>query len=494
MFVQLRKGRLALAVTLLAVFCLGFAVPALAEDEVYPTSPEDAKITKIIDGPLGISTAADDYTFTFAGAGKVSKDGTKLVSDGVAQDSNTIKEGDTIPVVGANGKVVVSGENITNNNSIGPDESLRQTTVSVPLSNVFAGVTFDHAGVYTYRVTEDPATTNVTGAFLNSSKASYLVRVYVINNDDSGNGTTVDKVTVEREADDDGKAKSEKVDSTKPETDANGKITDAGSDDEVSGDSRGRNVDGFTFANEYAKGGLLVVRKMAEGDYANKNEEFPITLTITDPAAADAPGCCLTYMVTGGTDQTENLNSEGRHRQIDGVSGASDYMVLFNSKNQAVIKANLKHGGAITVTGLYGAYQEQADEQGNHRIKFTSGLKNGTTFEVTESNFGLYKASGYVDDKVEGSTGPTVTKGSDGTYTIDSTGLLEFTTTSKQLTISDTVATDGSTIYVLNLFEDSNANPTGIIINNLPYILMVAIPVGVFAVMFVNKRRQSSAA
>ena len=60
------------------------------------------------------------------------------------------------------------------------------------------------------------------------------------------------------------------------------------------------------------------------------------------------------------------------------------------------------------------------------------------------------------------------------------------------LSASGEIGNDGGYVYLVNAFDDSTVTPTGILINNLPYVLMVGIPVAVGAVMFVNKRRQAN--
>ncbi|MEE1158229.1 MAG: hypothetical protein UHS51_02295, partial [Atopobiaceae bacterium] len=66
MFKKLGKGRLALAIAMVAVFCLGFAAPALAEDTY---EPDEAKLTKVINAPIDTNASQDKYFFHFAGAG-----------------------------------------------------------------------------------------------------------------------------------------------------------------------------------------------------------------------------------------------------------------------------------------------------------------------------------------------------------------------------------------------------------------------------------------
>jgi hypothetical protein len=51
-----------------------------------------------------------------------------------------------------------------------------------------------------------------------------------------------------------------------------------------------------------------------------------------------------------------------------------------------------------------------------------------------------------------------------------------------------------TTVFVVNTIDEYKATPTGIFVDNLPYILMVGAPLIIFAGMFVAKRRESAAA
>ncbi|MEE1158941.1 MAG: hypothetical protein UHS51_05915, partial [Atopobiaceae bacterium] len=62
------------------------------------------------------------------------------------------------------------------------------------------------------------------------------------------------------------------------------------------------------------------------------------------------------------------------------------------------------------------------------------------------------------------------------------------------LLVEGTSTGSATTVFVVNKIDETDVNPTGIFINNLPYILMVGIPVAVFATMFVIKRRGNASA
>jgi predicted aconitase with swiveling domain len=62
------------------------------------------------------------------------------------------------------------------------------------------------------------------------------------------------------------------------------------------------------------------------------------------------------------------------------------------------------------------------------------------------------------------------------------------------LIVQDDATGSATTVFVVNTIDENKATPTGIFVDNLPYILMVGAPLIIFAGMFVAKRRESAAA
>jgi hypothetical protein len=501
MFKKLKWGAAVLASTLLAG-SLGLATPALAEDAPKGSTAE-SYLTKVIDAPHDTDASKDVYTFHFDGDGVVENQDGKLVSDGVEQNTtgndanastypDTIKEGDVVPAIA---DLRLKGKRLTNDNTQKSD-TVAQTTSRASLAYILGEdraacedspdgnrtrIVFPHAGVWTYHVTESSATRGVSdGTYITKSNASYLLRVYVKNvkNADGPGSTVVDSVTVEQEKTDEGTDipadQRVKVDPTYPRTDPGntGKIVkespaDTAEKTTPAGDSRGRDVYGLTFANEYVKGNTLIIEKNVEGEYGDKdNKLFEVTLTIHDAAAP--AGSCITYQVDKGKDITEGKQT------LNGVTGNFSPMVEFQGGGQPlVIKAKLQHGGTIRVTGLYGIMNSN-----NTRTELTKGLKASTKYDVAEAAYADYTPAVYVQQ----TNAPSTKK----------TGTAKIGTKGAPLSVTNAeVGNDGGYVYIENTFDDNSVTPTGIIINNLPYVLMVGIPVAAFAVMFVNKRRHA---
>lgn len=504
MFKKIKWGAAVLASTLLAG-SLGLATPALAED-APKGSTAASYLTKVIDAPHDTDASQDEYTFHFDGDGVVENQNGKLVSDGVEQNTtgndanastypDTIKEGDVVPAIA---DLHLKGKQLTTDNTLRSD-TVAQTTSRASLAYILGEdgttcadsddgnrtrIVFPHAGVWTYHVTESSARRGVSdGTYITKSNASYLLRVYVKNVKNPGGtteSTVVDGVTVEQETTDEGTEipadQRVKVDPTYPTTSTDpgstGKIikekpSDLSDKETPAGDSRGREVYGLTFANEYVKGNTLIIEKNVEGDYGDKdNKLFEVTLTIRDAAAP--AGSCITYQVDKGEDITEGRQT------LNGVTGNSSSMVEFQGDAAPlVIKAKLQHGGTITVTGLYGTLNSDKT-----RHELTKGLKASTKYDVAEAAYADYTPVAYVQQ----TNAPENKKA--GTSTSAAEGVALSVTNAE-------VGNDGGYVYIVNTFDDSSVTPTGIIINNLPYVLMVGIPVAGFAVMFANKRRHA---
>ena len=490
-------------------------------------------LTKVIVAPNNTNASQDTYVFHFAGDGEVTESNDKVYSGGVEQDYASIKVGDIVPTIN---DVTLKGVALTDTNSLTNGQSM-QAVVRKPISEILTGVTFPHAGVYTYVVTERSATTKLSdGTYIIASQAQYTLRVRVENtktgsSSELGNEElTIKSVTVERTKDDDGKEEKEKVDPTYPTvTDVN-KISETASNEspeqnKLAGDERGRNVNGFTFANQYVKGGAFQVKKLYDGAYSDRTKYTRVELVIYSAAAAnpDSQGMVVTYRIDGeGIDATENnQDTDGEHMRLNGIyddiAQVSDCMQRFNDNGWCYIKANLKEGSSIRITGVFGPYDAAyADKAPNGKDRretlSTTGLLQGQTFYVIERFPGDYAPTGYVyvgenseaDPRVSASGMTEVPKLSSDTTDPTDVPPAEYDNNpdaynkakldAGTLLVNGVATGSATTVFVVNEIADDKVAPTGIFIDNLPYILMVGIPVAVFGVMFANRLRKNSAA
>ena len=514
MFKRLRRGFF-LGVALLFILCLGFTTPALAEGE--PTYvPSNAMLTAVIVAPVGTDATGDEYVFHFDGDGEVTgqKDANEILhvySDNIEQDNTTIKPGDVVPTIN---DVTLNGTKLVTANSL-INGDLGQTVVQKPLSEILNGVEFPHAGIYTYEVTQTSARSDSGTAYVAASKAKYCLRIWVKNaktgnqSVSGGNDLAIDYVTVQRllkddgdvEKDVDGKPVYEKVNPTNPTANASGKIETQSSG--LAGDASGRNVPGFTFANDYITIAPLKVKKLYDGNHADRTRYSTVELAVHSSVNPNTSGGALTYVIEGGG--------------ADLTTGSTTYddqvkKVSFNNEGWCYITENLKEGSSIRITG-------ELDSNGT--VLSTNGLFRGQTYYVLENNPGDYRPDGYVyrgSDSYEDGDGKIVfidprkhyEEGQAAWYKAPQVSDSPQTVTDKKLEgasiygiehglngfalllINEATGND-TTIFVVNNLDDNKVSPTGIFIDNLPYILMIGVPLVVFAGMFIAKRRGNAA-
>ncbi|MDO4403517.1 MAG: FctA domain-containing protein [Atopobiaceae bacterium] len=502
-----RKKWAAVACSLLTALSLGMPAVALAaEDDSEPVGR--AKLTKVINAPRSDQATHaenDIYTFTFTSEGVTQEDG--VTSDEVPEIKNLVIHG-------------VDMENATTSNI---NNGLAQSVVAANLSYIlgidnsdsnlpYSGapardlVKFPHAGVYTYTVSETKVDMNSGYMCLNSA-ATYELRVIVSNSNpvedvthdaDDRDKLIAELVTVKQLTDDYGDPVGDKVDPTDPPLDnSKQKIINPDPSDPdnpekylPAGDDSGCLVEGFTFGNRYIKGGGFVIEKKVEGDYGDKTKLFHYTLTITDQSAK--PNAALTYAIDKGEiakDAEGHIKDDGI---IDYAPGAGRERCFKWKENdggtvnpEIVIEFTLRDGGTFAINGLWGFPIDSTDpsaEDGKIREKLGPGPNAGTMFTVVEDAEDHYEASAVVYKNVD------ATYKSDGGITHETAGI------NKEFSFTDYTGGEGTHTYVVNEFDDDSISLTGIFINNLPYILMIGVPLVVFAVMFARRRRASATA
>ncbi|MDO4288152.1 MAG: DUF5979 domain-containing protein [Eubacterium sp.] len=188
----------------------------------------------------------------------------------------------------------------------------------------------------------------------------------------------------------------------------------------------------MSFASQLEKttstndGNELTVTKRVSGDYADKEHAYKFTFKITGLAALEAQGA--TYSVAT-TPSTESLTA------AIGVGDSFDFY--------------LKDGESITI----------------------SNLPVGTQYEITEDLENIQNAGSYVTTLDNTTLAPT-----DITYTAN--------------TKTASGALDDVTNSITYINALNNITPTGLFIDNLPYLLLAAIGAAGIAFYMVSRRRQ----
>ena len=302
--------------------------------------------------------------------------------------------------------------------------------------DLFEGVTFPHAGLYEYTVKET-AGTYVAGdkEVMTYSGAEYKLTVVVKNGD---NGPYVAEIAAQQIKDNAG--------------------TDIAAETKVDPnptDSSNPTSGGVRFANTYVKGGsivnpepdpgkpdggdktdpadsLMTIAKNVTGDIGDMVTPFEFTVSASNPAIAPE------------ADQTV----KARIYNADGTYG-DDISIGANTK------VELAHGQKLVFLNLYAGATvsfKETDEIAIEKYTVSAKVKNGDAAEQS-----------YEKETVT-STGISVTPVSEKKASATVTNNLEST------------------------------SPTGVIINNLPFIMMIVVAAAGFVAYIAAKRRRSASA
>lgn len=338
---KFKKFKTAAAVGLMAaVMCMGTVVSAA------DTPTVDAEIQKDFQIAEGITVPGITFTFTFAG----------VEADAPAISAKTVAY--------SNADTVTSGIS------------------SKTVAEIFRGVTFPHAGVYTYTVQETAGETSVENGTVTYDGSVYTVRVYVRNTENGG--LAIDQITAAKGAEGQEVKQSE-----------------------------------IKFVNKFEKKTNLVVKKNTVGDLADKTKAFTFNVTFTKPATYD-----------GSTF----------------VSGNDTYTF----------------GQEYTFTLADGGQ------------KVFSNLPAGTRYVVTE----VGSADGYA---------PSVTVVENGTQTVNKTAADADSLATAETGKTNLAGEGTNTVTFTNTYKDVPI--TGIIMNNLPFVILIlAATAGIVGYLVIRRR------
>lgn len=391
---------------LITIMCLGSAVPALATSvliEGNEEAPAQPVITKKLIMPEGTTTPGATFTFTFK---KISVD-----SKAVASDSNAM------PAIGPVTIDFAAGD--TGDILDGVKTVTRQST------DALTGVSFPHAGVYEYEVTEEPSVTNYlpgSNETFTFTAAKYSVIFYVENGANQLYTAKIEQKILINDVEN-------------QETSVNTK------------------VDSMVFTNPYLKQGggedptivdnqALTISKAVTGSYANRSKYFAFNITATQPAT-----------VTGQTYKAYVLDESGSV-----VTSTDNYAVLSaDSYGQYIVVTS---GSSLTVNLKHG-----------QKLVFND-LHIGSTYVAVERAEEHYKASVVV-----------TVNGGDTTLSNSAANTSLSTETRR-------IGEGQNSAAFTNTNRDISA--TGVLINNLPFIIILLLAAGALAGFIVVKSRKKN--
>ena len=422
---QKNKVMRMVATTAMAIaLLLSMAMPAMASTlptaEIKTTPvPTTAAITKVVETPMGTTLPAS-MPFKF-----------KITP--VSVDTDTAVKP---PAIGDSTITVTSADKDATPPVTAPPTDT-YTRESAELFGIYdattnpAGVKYPHAGVYEYKITETAGTysaaTPPPAEDVQYSKAEYDVFVYVIN--DGVGGLKISAIGVVQTKYDDGTA-----------------ATDAKIDPTPGGDQTDYFYSQMVFTNTYVKTNTavptdptkwtaLAVGKTVTGDYADLTKYFEFTMTVTAP-----------YVVTGNPIAP---------------AASPTYKAYVVDASKAVVTSAANYAGTIgadgSITFASGTPLTYNLKDGQHLVFVDTPV--GAQYELTETGAtgmgGGYIATATVNGVVDtpGVEGEGVSVGNpDPLYVVDGTG---------------------SNVGVTN--DLPNLTPTGIIMKNLPIIIMITV-------------------
>ncbi len=443
------------ALAMMATLCVMSAFAAEGDVPVAKT----AYLTKYLE--LGKDVNVPNATFTF----------------NIIPQSDSANAGTTDMPQG--GTTTIAASAMTASASTADEGALKK---EVDILAFLGGIdAFTHAGEYVYAVTEnqsgltedsDPNTTEA----MTYDNGAYLIHIYVKNGED---GLEVDNITAETAtATTTGegaeavttytgtgdKVNSDVTDPTEDPSDDNDD-EDVDQDEKTKTGKNGVDLYGVVFDNSYTKTvkdvvtpdpddptqgsyGALGITKTVTGDYGDKTAEFPFTITLTKPK--NWTGTAVTANIYTGTTK--------------GADISIDYNEPYSFKltdGQALVFAELPAGTSYSVDEL---------------LDKTTGEGAAATYDVV--NHDKYTASySWIDDDT--AAAKTATKGAH--LALESAGLID-----------DDDAKNAA--YYTNAFDDTSVTPTGILINNLPYIVLALVAVGgLCAYVIVRRKNEENA-
>ena len=442
----MKKSKLILASLLALALCLGGIVTPLAAGPGLDsngallgteTNPAQAAINKNLKLPVGTNTPPSTFEFEV-----------KSVSvDGVTATPTNM------PLIGtqvgstATGVVAISFSGTETATPVGDVITLQKES-----TDIFAGKTFPHAGIYVYEITERENTNaaidaNPSHEDLTYSQAKYTLTVYVKDKTAPATGTYIYAIGDLKNNNDDGTSGGGvKVDPT------------------PGGNGTNYTYSQMIFTNVYVKtngpddpddpdptdDSTLIVSKTVAGTYGSREIYFNFTVKVTAPSLVTTPPAYKAYIVEGSR-----------------IIGAAE--MLASNK--------------VTAAG--------ADSNGNDYIAFTSGTEKtfslrhnqrlvfintpvGTSYNAAEDGTPAYKATLDITCNNTPDTGNTFGAAN---------------------TLGVGVSVSGKLVgELLNQAAFTNTRdevtPTGLNLNDIPFIGLIALALSAIAFYVVYKARK----
>lgn len=394
---RLMRGILTGIIGVSTVIGFMFVTAKVSEAVEAPMYEGSAVLTKELQIPFG--TPVPDTTFEFTVDAKGIEDGAGGLDSSKAGECPTW---------------VIDNLSFGNSDTISAANTIEKST---DIWTKINDLTFLHAGVYYYEISEKPTSAST----IIDSQAIYTVKVYVEN---TSSGPKVTGITVNQEQNDSGIATGKKVDPTPDPTHSE-----------------------FRFINKYWDVTNVQVEKLVAadgtGDYGDRTKDFDFTLTLNLPSTTDETFTKVNYIKTDKS----------------GGTTTGDVTITNHPNPTGTLSITLKHGETIDFTNL----------------------PVGSTYTVAEKRSDGYTPSAEVTGVGTHGTGTDGTAGTD-LYTVKVDGKMDL------FVLAETAEIKNTTV-VTNTFKSPNI--TGIIMENLPFILMVVVAGAGIVFIVLTKRRRA---
>ena len=455
-----RKINLLLALVLAFVMLCFASMPAAMADEGDENGPgnaaetDKAAITKLLKVPYGTSFPEGGFTFKFL-IELTSEDGEAPKGNApiIGEKYNDPESGEPVPNTGYVEINLTSGDYPTTHGNL--------NYYYLESQSIFDSTEWPHAGIYEYRITEEPNTLPpAINAHLTYSKAEYTLYVYLDTDGEGGYEITHIGAVMTR-------------------TDADVEVENATKVDPTPGSSSEGPYSEMVFTNEYWNvtgpdpdtdpgpdpefDATLYVSKTVDGFYANAETYFTFDVTITAPDLSGVPESYKAYIIDGNAElpsyvTAEDMKDPEKNNVGAGlVSGAPDaYGDYITFASGAPLTLNLKHG---------------------ERLVFV-GTPVGTSYEVTERAVANYAPGVFVMYSSEASEHNIVTPN-----TPLAIPNAEFSSANGLMLVGE-----GENYAAFTNTRDA-VTPTGLNLNDLPFIGMIALGLGALIVFVAVKSR-----
>ena len=451
---KITKRILAVVMALTLMLGMTTMVGATGTQEDTGLIPEEGHLTKILVLPEGAAIPAKDFSFTFT---PISVDGAAYVP--------AVDDGAEPPTIltPANMPALSSVASFTAGMTPDGTSAVSGFETKTVSSSIFSGVTWPHAGEYVYEVEEtQQPTVGLPGhdSSYHYSQAKYQVIVFVTTPiDGQGNPTgeplEVDSVGFRAMVDDEGTAILPQPEITDPD------------DPEY---ERYPKADPI-FKNRYVPPTTFKVSKEVKGTYADTTFKFDYTLEMTRPTGAhsvDTELASYTGIIFNADHSVDTT--------------AAPVVVTFPSGYAAANSVEFQLSD-----GQYLLFDAPSTTSGDPTYGLTmTGLPTGVTYTLQEDAADNYKAA--VDVWINNATATATAQRANtepGDLKIGDGGAAPL----------DAPINLGSTLNG-NIAAWSNTRldvtPTGILLNNLPFILLIVVALGGFTLYIASKRRKAA--